>query len=208
DRQYTVKTDNLARRSAQTAMYHVLEAMTRWMAPILSFTADEIWACMPKDKNGERAESVFLTLFYQDLFDLPENSEFDFAYWQTIEKVREVVSAELEKCRTAGEIGSSLDAEVTIYASEKLTQLLAQLGDELRFVLITSSAKVLPLTNDSHAVEIDGEKMVVEAAKSTHAKCERCWHYREDVGNNEKHPDLCNRCIDNVEGAGEVRHYA
>ncbi len=208
DRQYTVKTDNLARRSAQTAMYHVLEAMTRWIAPILSFTADEIWMCLPKDKQGERAESVFLTLFYQELFDLPESSEFDFAYWQTIEKVREVVSAELEKRRTAGEIGSSLDAEVTIYASEKLAKQLAQLGDELRFVLITSSAQVLPLEGNSDAVEIDGEQMRVEAVKSTHAKCERCWHYREDVGSHSSHTDLCGRCIDNVEGEGEFRQYA
>ncbi len=210
DRQYTMDTDNIARRSAQTAMYHVLEAMTRWMAPILSFTADEIWGFMPKDKDGQRAESVFLTMFYDGLFELPTDSDFDADFWGMIEQVREVVSAELEKHRVAGEIGSSLDAEVTIYASESLAGELARLGDELRFVFITSSVNILPL--DGHdaeqAADINGEKMTVSAAKSTHKKCDRCWHYREDVGHHQDHPDLCQRCLNNVEGDGEVRHFA
>lgn len=212
DRQYTVQTDNHARRSAQTAMYHVLEAMTRWTAPILSFTADEIWSHLPTPANGEtRDESVFLTTFYDGLSPLAADSEFDFAYWQMIEKVREAVSAELEKARAAGKIGSSLDAEVTIYASENLAKQLQRLGDELRFVLITSAASVVALgeqADDVEVITIDDESMAVTAAKSGHKKCDRCWHYREDVGQHVEHPDLCGRCIENVEGDGEVRRFA
>ncbi|MBS9780970.1 MAG: isoleucine--tRNA ligase [Gammaproteobacteria bacterium] len=211
DRQYTVQTDNHARRSAQTAMYHVLEAMTRWIAPILSFTADEIWGFLPKTADGKaREESVFLTTFYQGLSPLATDSEFDFAYWQTIEKVREVVSAKLEKHRAAGEIGSSLDAEVTLYASEKLAEQLQRLGDELRFVLITSAAQVLPIADstDTDVAEVGGEKLAVGVVKSTHQKCDRCWHYRPDVGSHATHSDLCGRCVENVEGDGEVRHFA
>lgn len=211
DRQYTVQTDNHARRSAQTAMYHVLEAMTRWIAPILSFTADEIWGFLPKTADGKaREESVFLTTFYQGLSPLATDSEFDFAYWQTIEKVREVVSAKLEKHRATGEIGSSLDAEVTLYASEKLAEQLQRLGDELRFVLITSAAQVLPIADstDTDVAEVGGEKLAVGVVKSTHQKCDRCWHYRPDVGSHATHSDLCGRCVENVEGDGEVRHFA
>ncbi len=138
------------------------------------------------------------------------DSEFDFAYWQTIEKVREVVSAQLEKHRSAGEIGSSLDAEVTLYASEKLADQLQCLGDELRFVLITSAAQVLPIADstDTDVAEVDGEKLAVGVVKSTHQKCDRCWHYRPDVGSHAAHSDLCGRCVENVEGDGEVRHFA
>ncbi|PIE44893.1 MAG: isoleucine--tRNA ligase [Gammaproteobacteria bacterium] len=212
DRQYTVKTDNHARRSAQTAMYHVVEAMTRWMAPILSFTADEIWGFLPPTVDGKvRAESVFLSTFYDGLSPLPADSEFDFAYWQMIEKVREVVSAELEKHRANGEIGSSLDAEVSLYVSDNLAKQLQRLGDELRFVLITSAAKVLPLSDATDAAEITavaGGKMAVSVVKSAYGKCDRCWHYREDVGRHSGHPDLCGRCIENIAGNGEVRHFA
>ena len=208
DRQYTIKTDNLARRSAQTAMYHVLEAMTRWMSPILSFTADEIWGFMPKDKNGERPESVFLASSYDGLFKLSPDDDFDFSYWQNIEQVRVVVSAELEKRRTEGNIGSSLDAEVTIYASDQLAEQLKRLGDELRFVLITSTADVKPLKSGLTAIDIGDEKMAVSAVKSPYEKCGRCWHYRQEVGSDAQHSDLCQRCIDNIEGEGEIRHFA
>ncbi|MGY0399668.1 MAG: isoleucine--tRNA ligase [Ostreibacterium sp.] len=209
DRQYTVKTDNIARRSAQTAMYHVLEAMTRWIAPILSFTADEIWGFMSKNiQGGQRAESVFLSTFYEHLFTLSKDSHFDTNYWRKIEKVREVVSAELEKRRAAGEIGSSLDAEITLYTSEKLANDLARMRDELRFILITSAVTVLPLENRQATTDIDGEKLIVSAKKSIYKKCDRCWHHRKEVGSDEKHPHLCNRCIENIEGEGEVRHFA
>ncbi len=186
DRQYTVKTDNHARRSAQTAMYHVLEAMTRWIAPILSFTADEIWGFLPPTVDGKpRTESVFLTTFYDGLSPLPADSEFDFAYWQSIEKVR--------------------------YVSDNLAKQLQRLGDELRFVLITSAAKVLPLSDATDAAEITeitGEKIAVSVVKSAYGKCHRCWHYREDVGQHSEHPDLCGRCIENIAGNGETRHFA
>lgn len=210
DRQYTIQTDSVARRSAQTAMYHVLEAMTRWMAPILSFTADEIWQFLPaSDAQGNvRAESVFLSTFYQGLFSLNETNRFDNNYWKMLESVREVVSAELEKHRTNGEIGSSLDAEVTLYAEESLQKQLAQLGDELRFVLITSTANVLPLSAEDTAIVTDFGKLAVSVNKSGHSKCDRCWHYRADVGSNNKHPDLCGRCVENIDGEGETRHFA
>ncbi len=215
DRQYTVKTDNLARRSAQTAMYHVLEAMTRWIAPILSFTAEEIWECMPQVVSADgkqRAESVFLDLMYDGLFELPADSTMGSAYWKRIAKVREAVSAELEKCRTAGQIGASLDAEVTITATPKLAKDLQALGNELRFVLITSGATVESAEANTLTAEkvatIDEDKLVVVAKKSAHSKCARCWHYREDVGSHTEHSELCGRCVDNVDGDGEVRQFA
>ncbi len=211
DRQYTVKTDNLARRSAQTAMYHVLEALVRWIAPILSFTADEIWECMPKTADGKaRSASVFLKVFYDGLSDLPEEGDWTMADWSRLAKVREAVSAELEKCRANGEIGASLDAEVHIDATPKLAAALSRLGDELRFVLITSAATVnaVERIDDDKASAVDDEQLLVTAKKSQHNKCGRCWHYREDVGSDAQHPELCGRCIDNVEGEGETRHYA
>lgn len=209
DRQYTAKTDSLARRSAQTAMYHVLEAMTRWIAPILSFTADEIWEFLPQPAEGERAESVFLAVMYDGLFELNQShaNDFDMAYWKRIEQVRVAVSAELEKCRTNGEIGASLDAEVVLTATPELAEDLSRLKDELRFVLITSGA-VVEAADNVDGTEIDGQMLFVSAKKSPYKKCERCWHYREDVGTYEAHPDLCGRCVENVDGEGEVREFA
>ncbi len=206
DRQYTCQTDSLARRSAQTAMYHIAEGLVRWLAPILSFTADEIWEFMP----GERAESVFLTEWYQGLQSLPETSAMNREFWEQVMAVREAVSRELEKLRERGGIGSSLEAEVTLYCQPPLYDLLRRLEDELRFVLITSEARLLPLeqavAGAESALELEGMKILV--APSGHEKCVRCWHRRADVGSNPQHPELCGRCVENVEGPGEVRRYA
>jgi isoleucyl-tRNA synthetase len=202
DRQYTTKTDSLARRSAQTAMQHIIEAMVRWIAPILSFTADEMWPVIA----GDRSESVFVAEWYQ----LPEASSDAFGddYWELIAQVKNAVNKVLEEKRGTGEVGGSLGAEVVLYCDEKLQQQLQKLANELRFVLITSTAEVCSLSdaNEAVATEVDGLKVSVK--KSIYMKCARCWHHRADVGRSMVHPELCERCVDNVDGKGEVRYFA
>jgi isoleucyl-tRNA synthetase len=208
DRQYTTPADSRARRSAQTAMHHVVEALARWLAPILSFTAEEVWRHIP---GGGRPESVFLASWYDGLFAL-EEGELGPAYWDTVTAVREVVGRALEPLRAAGVIGSSLDAEVDVYCEPGLRRELGRLGDELRFVLITSSAHAYPVeekpeTAAVHVLPGAGE-VWVSAYRSPHPKCVRCWHHREDVGAHPEHPDLCGRCVENVAGPGERRRFA
>ncbi len=205
DRQYTTKTDSLARRSCQTAMYHIVEAMVRWLAPILSFTAEEIWGEMP----GERGETVFTETWYPNLFALDVDDPYDRDFWEQVIKVRIEVSKQLEQLRADRAIGSSLDAEVDLYCDPELRDLLARLQDELRFVLITSYARLHPAAEkpaDARETEMDG--LFLRVTASGHDKCERCWHHREDVGGNPKHPQLCSRCVDNVDGDGEPRGLA
>ncbi|TCO80280.1 isoleucyl-tRNA synthetase [Plasticicumulans lactativorans] len=205
DRQYTCARDSRARRSAQTALYHVLEALVRWIAPICSFTAEEIWGHMP----GTRADSVFLATWYDGLFELADDDVLGAPYWERLLDVREVVSKELEKLRVAGGIGASLDAEVDLYASGELQADLARLDDELRFVLITSDAHVHPLAErPPHAVETLDGALAIAVAPSAFTKCVRCWHHREDVGRHALHPGLCGRCVENIDGGGEQRRYA
>ncbi len=139
DRQYTTAKNSVARRSCQTAMYHIVHALTRWLAPILSFTADEIWQFIP----GSRSESVFLERWYEQW---PAIQHVDMAFWQKMQIVRDEVNKALESKRKEGVIGSALAAEVTVYAGEQLFPLLSKLGDELRFVFITSSAIVKPMS--------------------------------------------------------------
>lgn len=220
DRQYTAKADSLARRSAQTAMYHVLEALTRWLAPIISYTADEIWQYLP----GKRSESVFLETWYEGLIPLDENSPMNRNFWQRLMDIRATVSKELEKSRAQGLIGSSLNAEVVLYydylvfhvlsdASKELNffDVLKQLEKELHFILMTSRATAV---NDyeydcpEDAVQTDMQGVRLKVYVSEHQKCVRCWHQCPDVGNDETHPELCNRCVENVAGTGEQRHYA
>ncbi len=205
DRQYTAKSDGHARRSCQTALYHIVEALVRWMAPITSFTAQELWQEMP----GERSEFVFTDVWYTGFTGSTATSQFNDDFWLKILSVKEQVNRALEQQRKQGALGASLEANVTIYASNDLAENLQQLQDELRFVLITSEAKVEQIENaPSNAIEteIEGLKLVIE--KSNGEKCVRCWHYKEEVGSNEQHKELCNRCIDNVDGAGEQRQYA
>lgn len=205
DRQYTTGVDSLARRSCQTAMYHIIEALVRWIAPVLSFTADEIWEFLP----GERNESVMLNTWYEGLAKLDINSRFDRAFWEQLMQVKTAVNKELENQRANKAIGGNLQAEVTLYVDEVLMQSLARLEDELRFVLITSAATIAPLASAPEAATAtELSNLRLQVVKSNHAKCGRCWHHREDVGSNSAHPELCNRCVDNIEGAGEVRHYA
>jgi len=205
DRQYTTKADSLPRRSAQTALYHIVQALVRWVAPILSFTAHEIWQVLPKTT----AESVFLTEWYDGLATLPENqgqSMLSRDYWQQVMAVKTAVNKEIEEARNRKEVGSGLSAEVTLYAAPELKTLLAELGDELRFVLITSAATLLDESSEGQATDVVGLRVKVTA--STHTKCTRCWHYRVDVGHHATHPDICLRCVDNVAGHGEVRYFA
>lgn len=202
DRQYTVKADAIARRSAQTALQYVIEAMVRWIAPILSFTADEIW----KEIAGEREANVFVAEWYQ-LPTMPADSFAD-SYWELIAQVKDAVNKVLEAKRTAGEVGGSLGAEVILYCDEKLQGELSRLANELRFVLITSTAEIRPFGDAQDAVATDVAGLQVAVKKSEHAKCERCWHHRADVGAKSAHPTICVRCAENVDGVGETRQFA
>lgn len=209
DRQYTAKDDSVARRSCQTAMYLVAEAMTRWMAPILSFTAQEIWQALPEPVNGSREEFVFTNVWFDGLVHLSEDYAFSNDFWHSILQVRGEVNKALELARKEKVIGKGLEAKVTLFANETLANKLNQLGQELRFVLITSDASVNVVTaapEGASTTEIEGLWLSISA--STGTKCERCWHYTDDVGTNETHVDLCGRCITNVDGNGEVREFA
>ena len=204
DRQYTTKADSVARRSAQTALYHIAEALTRWITPILSYTADELWAALPV---AEREESPFLATWYE----LPKASvstELDASYWELIAKVKNAVNKVIEAQRNEGVVGKSLSASVTLYCNDALKTQLDKLADELRFVLITSNAVVEAGDAPDDAIATDLEGLSVVVAANADEKCARCWHQRPDVGSDEKHPELCGRCIENIEGDGEVRHFA
>lgn len=205
DRQYTMPTDSIGRRSAQTALYLIAECLVRWLAPILSFTAEEIWQYLP----GERVPSIFLTTWFEALPALDKASSMNGVYWQEIMQVRAVVNKELERLRQEGQIGAGLEAEVTLYCSPDLYQALKALGDELRFVLITSQAEiVLVQAKPDNVLATERSDLWLQVQASTHQKCVRCWHRRSDIGQDAKHPELCIRCISNVAGDGEVRHYA
>ena len=205
DRQYTTQADSVARRSAQTAMYHIAEALVRWVAPILSFTAEEIWENLP----GERGESVFLAQWYQGLSSLDAGEAMGRDYWEQVMTVRGAVNREMESRRSAGELRGSLDAEVQLFCEPALLDALQALGEELRFVLITSGAGLAALDTapaDAGDTEVAGLKLRV--AVSSREKCERCWHRSADVGQIDAHPTLCGRCVENVDGSGEQRHFA
>jgi isoleucyl-tRNA synthetase len=204
DRQYTCKTDSVARRSAQTALYHVAESLVRWLAPILSFTAEEIWEHLP----GERGESVFLETWYEG-FPQFAASSFAADFWEQLMQVRDLSNKQIEVLRAEGAIGSSLEAEVTLFASKGLFDQLEKLGNELRFALITSTAELKPMAEaDESAVETAIEGLKISAKASSAEKCERCWHRRADVGQDEQAPTLCGRCVENVNGEGERRLFA
>ena len=208
DRQYTTQSNSIARRSAQTALYHISEAMCRWIAPILSFTAEELWKAIP----GEHSDSVLLENWYPDLMALETDEKMNMEFWQSVLEIRSSVSKELEALRADKTIGSSLDAEVTLYVDTELQNTLETLKEELRFVLITSKASVENI-NDADATCIEttiesGQTIKINASASTDTKCVRCWHHREDIGSNAEHPELCGRCVENVAGDGEQRMFA
>lgn len=206
DRQYTAKGDGLARRSCQTALWHIVEALVRWMAPIMSFTADEIWGYLP----GERAQYVFTEEWYQGLFGLAEDEALNDAYWAELLKVRGEVNKVIEQARADKRIGGALEATVTLYADPELAAKLQALGNELRFVLLTSGAQVADyaLANDEaqQSELLKGLKIALHKAEGK--KCQRCWHYTTDVGQNPEHAEVCGRCYTNVAGDGEQREFA
>ncbi len=213
DRQYTCKADGLARRSAQTALYHIAEAMVRWIAPVLSFTAEEIWDVLPVavDAEGnaiERERSVLLAEWYE----LPQVNDLslDDNYWRQIMAVKTAVNKILEEARSDKKVGSSLAADVTLFADETLKPQLEKLGEELRFVTITSTADVKALADADEAstqkTDVSGLRLSLSA--STAEKCERCWHHNVTVGMHPEHATLCSRCVTNIAGEGEFRHFA
>lgn len=190
DRLYTTGEKSLARRSAQTALHQITHALLRWMAPFLSFTAEEAW------KIFGNSETIFLEKFT----DLPEGDEALLAKWTRIREIRDVVNKDIEAVRAEGKVGASLQAEVTVAAQPEDLALLETLADDLKFVFITSAARAVAAQAD--------EGLAVTVTPSVKDKCERCWHYREDVGADAAHPTLCGRCVSNLYGEGEARSKA
>jgi isoleucyl-tRNA synthetase len=198
DRLYTTAASSRARRSAQTALHHVTSALLRVMAPILSFTAEEAWPLFAPKLWKEHGETIF-TQTYHDFPAVPE-AHLLLPKWARIREIRSDVLRSLEEVRTAGGIGSSLQAEVELRVSAEDHDLLATLGDDLRFVLITSQATLVRAASET--------EVGVSVAPSGHAKCERCWHWRSDVGADPAHPGICGRCVSNLHGDGEPRAFA
>jgi isoleucyl-tRNA synthetase len=194
DRLYTAGTESVARRSAQNALHHILQTLVRLMAPILSFTAEEIWQVLVRDPD----DSVMLHGWH----DLPaqDGEEALVERWSALRGVRAEVQRVLEGLRTEGRIGSSLAAEVEVRAVGAKYDLLASLGDDLRFVMISSAARAVRVE--------DAAQEAIVAVPSAHAKCARCWHYRQDVGSDPDRPELCGRCVSNLDGPGELRTHA
>ena len=203
DRIYTCPEDSLPRRSAQTALYHIAEAFTRWISPILSFTAHEIWGFMP----GQRESSVFLAEWYS-LPRLMADEAINKQDWAAILQAKEAINKVIEDQRNQGVVKGSLGADIELFASPELYQSLAKLGDELRFVTITSKASLSPLTEATDANDSMLEGLKVGLERSSAEKCVRCWHFIADVGTSTEHPEICGRCVSNLDTEGEVRHYA
>jgi isoleucyl-tRNA synthetase len=200
DRLYTMPEDSPGRRSAQTAMYHVAEAMVRWIAPILSFTADEMWGYLPVAPGaGERAGNVLFATWYEGLAPLPADASLSVADFDRLLELREQVARVLEPMRASGEIGAALDAEITLRADEAGAAWLAPFAEELRFLLISGDVTV----QAGDATRGIG----VLATPTTKPKCVRCWQRRADVGADAGHPELCSRCVANVDGTGETRRW-
>ena len=222
DRLYTTKTAGLPRRSAQTALHHILQTLTTLIAPVLSFTAEEIWETLHPGKG----DSVFMHKHHT--LPIIADSKILFPRWTRIRALRSNVVKEIEAKREAGLLGSSLQAEITIHVDGALGEELDRLGAELKFVFITSRADVVSYQADSPVVihaALNGSVFVeqfntdllqnedpigyaVSISISPFKKCDRCWHYCEDIGSHAEHPTICGRCVNNLEGAGETRRYA
>ncbi|MEO7432628.1 MAG: class I tRNA ligase family protein, partial [Dokdonella sp.] len=210
DRLYTMQADSSARRSAQGAMYRIVEALVRWIAPIVSFTAEEIWPLIP----GERGESVLFETWYDGLA-ATQGSPDQRKFWSDLLAIRSGASRLLEGMRGAGTIGASLQADVVVHADEATRARYADVADELRFFFITSKLELADLAvrpdpterTDVQGIEMDGAEVWVAAKPSDARKCIRCWHYRTDVGAHAEHPDICGRCVENVDGHGETRRW-
>ncbi len=203
DRQYTSRRGSQAHRSCQSAMFLVIEALVRWMTPILSFTADEIWQLLPQ----RHTPVPFSSYWFDGLKPLPEDAILTLQDWNKILQIKTAVNKALEQARNSAQIGGSLEAEVTLYVDAGWMSLLTLLGDELRFILMTSQAQLAPYAEKNPPLE-DADvagRVAIEVSKSSAPKCIRCWHRREDVGDNQQHPEICLRCVENIEGEGELR---
>jgi isoleucyl-tRNA synthetase len=198
DRLYTSGVDSPARRSAQTALWHITQALLRLMAPILSFTCEEAWQVFAGEEAFKASGETIFTGLYHVVPEVKDAPAL-LAKYALLREVRAEVMKRLEDVRVSGAIGSSLQAQVEIKAGGEAYKALASLDDDLKYLLITSEAKV------SQAA--DGEQ-AVEVTPSPYVKCERCWHYRADVGHDSAHPGLCARCTSNLFGPGEKRRYA
>jgi isoleucyl-tRNA synthetase len=190
DRLYTSAPNSRERRSAQTALWQITQAMLRWMAPFLSFTAEEAWTVFA----GEKSQG---SIFFETYWPFPSPNEALLAKWERLRQIRDLANKEIETVRTEGRVGSSLQATLLITAGADDAALLRSLGDDLKFVTITSEARVA-----------DGDTLAIQVTPSAAVKCERCWHYRDDVGHDPAHPTICGRCTSNLFGAGEVRTVA
>jgi len=210
DRLYTMPAASHGRRSAQTAMYHIVEALVRWLAPILCYTAEEIWAELP----GKRGDTVMLATWHDGLRALPEPDD-ERPRWERILKVREPLRRAIEAMRREHDLGDSLEVEVDLYAEGALHRQLQEMAGELRFFFITAAVRthaldeLAPKALDAgeRGFSVDGDRAVVELSASRNPKCVRCWHHRGDVGDNADHPELCARCVENIEGGGETRRW-
>ncbi|MCX8006085.1 MAG: class I tRNA ligase family protein, partial [Burkholderiaceae bacterium] len=194
DRLYTTAAASHARRSAQTALWHITASLLRLLAPFLSFTAEEAFLIFSPNESG--------TIFTETYHELPPvpGHEALLAKWEALRALRGEVLKRIEALREAGQVGSSLQAEADLYLHGERHALAATLGEDLKFVLLTSRATL------HTAARADEERIVVTATR--HRKCERCWHWRADVGSSAEHPTLCGRCLSNLFGAGETRHVA
>ena len=206
DRQYTAKANGQAHKSAQTAIYHIVHALVRWMAPILSFTADEIWEATPKTSDLP----IQLCEWYTDLSSFKDSDKLGLDFWSKMQEIRSEVNRILELKRNDDLIKASLEAKITLYADETNHQLLSQLGNELRFLLISSQAELKTIEQKSAtAVESTIAGLFIDIEKLREIKCERCWHRSASVGENSEHKDICSRCVENITTeAGETREFA
>jgi isoleucyl-tRNA synthetase len=197
DRLYTTAPKSIARRSAQTALWNMTNALLRWIAPFLSFTAEEAWKIFGTSESifmqeYSEVEGWFVTIGPKSI----AHSQL-LAKWARIRDIRDIVNKEIENLRADGKVGSSLQANITLTAGAEDHALMAALGDDLKFVFITSAVTLQA-----------GNELAVSVTPSTAVKCERCWHYRDDVGADAAHPTICGRCTSNLYGAGETRTFA
>jgi isoleucyl-tRNA synthetase len=207
DRLYTMPADSRGRRSAQSAMFRILEAMVRWLAPVLAFTGEEIWSHLP----GARDDSVLFETWYEGLEDTVSLAR-DAAFWGDLLALRARVSGEIETMRANKEVGASLEVAVNVYCDDHFLRRYADMADELRFFFITSDFTLHPLAErperaTASGLRVGDHQLWTDVRRSTAPKCVRCWHHRADVGTHAAHPELCGRCVDNVEGPGEDRRF-
>ena len=213
DRLYTTAPNSLARRSAQTALYRITHAFVRWMAPFLSFTAEEAWGFMgpqATDTGAPHSASIFMETYTTWPAPTPESEEL-LDKWRSLIKARSAVNFAIEEKRAAGLLGSSLQAELVLTAYGKAYEDLRSLNDDLKFVFIVSKVELRKATWDEVEAapnDFDFDIRIDAVNVSVHPKCERCWHYRDDVGHDAHHPTLCGRCTSNLHGTGEVRTVA